>query len=352
MAFTPFMDSNKWEQQAKDEGCSNTCVSDLEAHFVKSASKIGKRQYLTLRALWTETRTLDPQIPFVDKDTLCGEATQFILTHQAWQDYWNDFDAESYDPGKPKALAHVRAYQRDSQAISRGKISRKELARLPAKVTPIKVHDHGRTSDSSDFDDEAEEDNQYLGAEGKDPVAAMAARTDNLALKTPDKPREIMAPTPQTPAAKASTSPVEDETIVNMALILFLQSLCMWHPKLCLRQRSVPCWTIKHLELKFDMKRDNNELGTVKTGGKAGAKTGPVGGNYRKAKPKDVWKARTDGFLRVENRAAMIVEVKPYVRLDCSPEVQMQETAQMVAWIKACPDDCHESDQNGVKTKK
>lgn len=71
-------------------------------------------------------------------------------------------------------------------------------------------------------------------------------------------------PSPESPANAAETLPSEDEQIVNMALILFLDSVTVHHPTVKSGGSSSPRWTTKRLQLKF---------GT--------------------------WEARTDGFLRM-----------------------------------------------------
>lgn len=71
-------------------------------------------------------------------------------------------------------------------------------------------------------------------------------------------------PFPESPANAAETLPSEDEQIVTMALILFLDGVTIHHPAIKRGGPDSPRWTIKRLQLKF---------GT--------------------------WEARTDGFLRM-----------------------------------------------------
>ncbi|KAL4881326.1 hypothetical protein BJY04DRAFT_63505 [Aspergillus karnatakaensis] len=60
---------------------------------------------------------------------------------------------------------------------------------------------------------------------------------------------------------------------------------------------------------------------------------------------KKLYEARTDGHLFIPNEknsySSVIIEVNPVTRNKC-PRVRMQETAQMVAWIHAEPDEVDE----------
>ncbi len=54
-----------------------------------------------------------------------------------------------------------------------------------------------------------------------------------------------------------------------------------------------------------------------------------------------MFEARTDGFLQKyqSGKVGAILEVKPYLRENNKPQVQMQESAQMASWIFANPGD-------------
>ncbi|KAI9768725.1 MAG: hypothetical protein M1840_004720 [Geoglossum simile] len=106
---------------------------------------------------------------------------------------------------------------------------------------------------------------------------------------------------PHSPASPYSALPSDDEQIVNMALLLFLNSTTMNHPNV----RSG--WSPQRKVFKFG----------------------------------DLFEARTDGFLRTSQsgRVGAIIEVKRYLRGFNELRVQMQESAQMAAWIAANPSD-------------
>ncbi|KAK2679949.1 hypothetical protein RAB80_005130 [Fusarium oxysporum f. sp. vasinfectum] len=97
---------------------------------------------------------------------------------------------------------------------------------------------------------------------------------------------------------------IEDEQIVNTALVLFLNALTLH----C--DYAQGAWTIYR-------------------------KTFVV-----KASATKVYEARVDGLLRVKDRTCAIVEVKPLIRYGSEKtldKIRMQETAQMAAWIAQDP---------------
>ena len=108
-------------------------------------------------------------------------------------------------------------------------------------------------------------------------------------------------PNPQSPIRTTTTAPSEDEQIVNIALILWLQTLVMFHS-----------W-IQSENLKWSVKRLKFDFGE--------------------------WEARTDGCLRKNREVKAIVEVKPYARVDYEDAIQKQESAQMASWIRHFPYD-------------
>ena len=134
-----------------------------------------------------------------------------------------------------------------------------------------------------------------------------------LNIETPARPaREMVPPSSRilkvsAPASAADSAlfPVtEDEQIVNTALLLFLNAVTM------------------HFEIDADwtLHRRAFKLGID------GAKS---------------FEARVDGYLRHRktDRVHAIVEVKPCIRDKKITKIQMQESAQMAAWICNDPGD-------------
>lgn len=92
--------------------------------------------------------------------------------------------------------------------------------------------------------------------------------------------------------------PTKDEQIVNTALIVFLNALTIHFP----------------LSSKWTLHRK------------------PFIANFKDAK----FEARTDGYLDSPGgKARVLIEVKPVLRSLNLLAIQMQESAQMVAWIKS-----------------
>ena len=347
-----------WMKHAKRLNCDKTIIHELDREFVTSASKIGDKQYLTLRVLWNEKSNLDCPIPFKNKDKLRKEALDFLETHKAWQRYWEDFHQESNDIDNTGALYFVRRYQKASYRDPNDKVTRDELRQLRKKVSPMSrrhVLRPGTFRSKSYAEDDGDSDSQDTEDENSDEELIVATGQMTIDERhTPANSNMPFVATPQTPALRASSSPAEDEVIVNTALVLFLQGLGNWHPNLRLTDDDdVPDWTMKRLELHFNIGEDGDDKsmediskrGTKRKGKGKGNKKGVLGS-------KKSWKARTDGFLRVGTKAVIIIEVKPHLRTTCIAIIQKQEAAQMVAWIRACPNDHYECEEKGRKVKR
>jgi hypothetical protein len=108
--------------------------------------------------------------------------------------------------------------------------------------------------------------------------------------------------TPWSAIAAGELSPTKDEQIVNTALLLFLSTTTIHHPDVKLD------WSLERREFKF--------------------------GKLFKAKVGGVLLTRSD-------RAAAIAEVKPCIRETKKERIQMQESAQMTAWINSDPEYGH-----------
>jgi len=99
---------------------------------------------------------------------------------------------------------------------------------------------------------------------------------------------------PALPLPKNFADPAEDEQLVNVALNSFLDALTFAEPSL------TASWTLRRAAFRLEK----------------------------------IYEARVDGYLQHENGAALILlEVKPYLRQNNEVKVQMQETAQVAAWI-------------------
>lgn len=110
-------------------------------------------------------------------------------------------------------------------------------------------------------------------------------------------------------------STADDEQIVNTALILLLQGVCLRAPDLGQAK-----WTLQRKAFCFAEKPDQP--------------------NKPNKKSVTLFQARTDGHLRIKlpglSRSLAILEVKAKARAEAEP--YMQESAQMAAWIQTEPD--------------
>lgn len=119
-------------------------------------------------------------------------------------------------------------------------------------------------------------------------------------------PSSFISPAP----VAAGLSAVEDEQIVNTALVMFLRALTM-HFKVQAH------WSLKRQRFVFGEKGDK------------------------------VFEARVDGCLRSSrNQVKAIIEVKPFLREADPKAIRMQESAQMAAWICNYPDEKPQKNQS------
>ena len=116
--------------------------------------------------------------------------------------------------------------------------------------------------------------------------------SDEEESASPEQPSILLSA--RSPAAAGTAPPVNDEMIVNSSLVEFLDALC----RHC-----------ENVRAKWTGRREVFRFGT----------------NFE---------ARTDGVLRTERFGiAAILEVKPFLRRHRLQAIQMQEAAQMAAWI-------------------
>ena len=256
-----------WEREAKRQGVLKTSVHKLLE--VASASKIALKQYYSLRVLWKVNQKNLPNAEFLDfskDDPIYRTASDYLKQSQSWQNYLANvssgplpFSADRIrDIG---AFSNVLYYKLHVEPVHSPKS-------LPGGLA---MNNSSYLDPDYSFDDTFVSDNSFA------------------------------PPNPQSPITTATVAPSEDEQIVNIALILWLQTLVMFHPQIQLERLK---WSVKRL--KFDFGE---------------------------------WEARTDGCLRKDGEVKAIVEVKPYARKDYRDVIQKQESAQMASWIRKSPYD-------------
>ena len=291
----------EWEKEAKSQGVLNRSVHELLE--VASASKIGFKQYYSLRVLWKVTMKDLPNaniLGFSKADPIYRTASDYLKKSQSWQDYLANvssgplpFSADRVrDIG---AFSNVLYYQLHVEPVQSLNSADQAMGLVPSKfsprrspATPSVLNQPETPSLSTSRGRHAMKKSSYL-----DPDYSF---DDTFVSENSFAP-----PDPQSPITTATIAPSEDEQIVNIALILWLQTLVMFHPQIQLERLK---WSVKRL--KFDFGE---------------------------------WEARMDGCLRKNREVKAIVEVKPYARSNYLDAIQKQESAQMASWIRNFPFD-------------
>lgn len=278
-----------WEDAMAKEGLTGQTIHGAK---LASASKIEYEQFLLFRVLWVSHRVgyLPKVLPGVNE--WISEADTMLEKYGSWDTYCRGFASRDIDEGSFMVARHYQLEvtntedETDPQTLEtpiahRTRTRVKGLSRKLAEAhleTPSKSTNISETVDL-----------EHLGLD--DPFAT----ADAPIPETPSPFREI------TPAPKELESvlypPAKDEQIVNCALVIFLNALTI-HLKLTNN------WTLHRKAFKATFEEASFE-------------------------------ARTDGYLDCGGNAQVIIEVKPVIRSKKTALIQMQESAQMVAWIKS-----------------
>ena len=291
----------QWSKEAGKCGVLDQSVHELLK--VDSASKIGLEQYYSLRVLWVIRPHTLPDATILgfsrdDDDYL--EARSFLKQgFTSWQTYLGEIQANpGYSSMKKRqdigAFSNVRYYQQhvepswDEYEIS----TEANIESVPSKFSPRRLRIAVPASIQSNTLLTPPPKAQNSLGKGSPSYLDSSINDTSLISFNP--------PSPQTPATAQMTAPAEDEQIVNVALVLWLQTLTMFHSDV---QAEGLKWSIKRLKLNFGR-----------------------------------WEARTDGCLRRKREIMAILEVKPFVRENYAPQIQIQESAQTGAWIRNFPD--------------
>ncbi|OGM46182.1 hypothetical protein ABOM_004861 [Aspergillus bombycis] len=276
-------------------GLRNLTDKTVHGAELASASQMGYEQFLLLRVLWKmyETNQLQIKSMFGMADWI-SRADEMLAGHRSWRTFCDDF-APAVIPEGDFSIA--RLYQLEVEKT-------KNLATAEQLSTPI-VH-RTRTRQL-----ETQLANIYLATPSKRPKTLYDTPVvqgthddddDDLALEdelTPleSTPFEQISPAPKE-LANVLYPPSKDEQIVNTALVVFLNALTM-------RFNLSSSWTMHRIALTAGFKDAQFE-------------------------------ARTDGYLDDSHgKPSVLIEVKPVSRSTKQAAIQIQESAQMVAWIKS-----------------
>lgn len=285
--------STRWGRIAAQEGVAGKSIHDVE---LDSASKIQLPQFLLLRVLWKE---IDLKYFRSDRFGLgqwMEKAIRMLEDYDSWKEYRNKFD----DTRVEGNFFLAKLFQIEA-ATARGTDDEVDVI-----ASPISKRTRTKTQQNLD----------PLATPSKSNQPALDQRVliegiEGLSLP-PSERRLAESPDCEPPSTGRSHGPPElwhemypkseDEQIVNAALVNFLKAItCSF--------RSVKSdWTMHRKAFKAEFTTTQYE-------------------------------ARTDGYLRGERSddVRALIEVKSSLRGNKVLPFRMQESAQMVAWIKDSP---------------
>lgn len=307
----------QWRKALNDRRLTLQSIYDSTS---SSASKIDFDQFLLLQVLWTKGKSQDDLIEtkpnFLLKRKHYELAKTELSVAKPWVSYLNSFRMHRPDELINGAFPELGTFSLVRQLqVECGQLRQVEATSSSSKFTFTPVALRTRLSTRSRAEPPASPtpgpkepttDLKVIGVWFKDSDPETPMR--KLTLESPESARvgsqsseDLLFTSPA--SVDAGLSAVEDEQIVNTALIMFLRALTM-HFKVQAH------WSLKRQRFVFGEKGDK------------------------------VFEARVDGCLRSSrNEVKAIIEVKPFLR-EADPEaIRMQESAQMAAWICNYPDE-------------
>lgn len=291
-------DVEAWEDAMAEIGLTGQTIHGAE---LASASKFEHKQFLLLRVLWVpgDVEDLPRLLPGINEWIL--KAKTMLKTYKSWNTYWQRFTLPDIGEGNFTVARHYQLEVTNTKdetnpltlatPIAHRTRSR-ELARKLADMhleTPSKSNNASKALSAEDFqlDDPS------------DLPETPIPETPIPETPSPESPSpfQVITPAPKE-LENVLYPPTKDEQIVNCALVIFLNALTIPF-------RLANNWTL-HRKVFKAMFDDAS------------------------------FEARTDGYLDDrQGKAQAIIEVKPVTRSKKLNLIQMQESAQMVAWIKS-----------------
>lgn len=245
---------------------------------------------------------------------LIQEAEKKLRSYQSWSTYCESIDLREERSSKERLGEPSKANPEGNFAVARH--YQREVVKTESEVnpqafdTPIAARTRAKTDPSLA---------NGMGRLRLDPFETPTKRKPNssfgrqLLLLDDESPSSSSSsdPSPSPGPSPPNTisreldkilyPPTKDEQIVNTALIVFLNALTTHFD-------FYSNWTLHRK---------------------------PFIATFENAQ----FKARTDGYLDSPGgKARVLIEVKPVMRFRHSPQIQMQESAQMVAWIRSDDD--------------
>lgn len=318
LPYIPF----DWKRALIDRHLEPQSIYDF---ISSSASKIDFDQFLLLQVLWTKGKSQDdliePKPNFLLKRKHYESAKTELSVAKHWVSYLNSFRTHRPDQLTNGAFPELGTFSLVRQLqVECGQLREVEATNSSSKFTPVASRTRHSIRSRAEppasptpGPKEPTTDSKVIGAGSKDSDPETPMR--KLTLESPESARfgsqssegfSFVSPAP----VDAGLSAVEDEQIVNTALVIFLRALTM-HFKVQAH------WSLKRQRFVFGEKGDK------------------------------VFEARVDGCLRSSrNQVKAIIEVKPFLRETDPSAIRMQESAQMAAWICNYPDEKPQKNQS------
>ncbi|KAI3331304.1 hypothetical protein F4824DRAFT_476196 [Ustulina deusta] len=304
-------DAGDWSNEAKLLRLRDKSIHEYD--LASSASKIGREQFLLLHIIW-----LRPHAPailhnrhrgrWITNDEHFTQARLFFASGEmasAWKAYLN---ATAMSPGQLSKQGYaglhtfslVRYHQIQSQGVTfEGGDTVTKLAFTPVARrtrTQLAIRNEAPTTPTPALGAESSEDVRMFDDSPSTPERS------SIAQSPPAGQGDTFSPLHEEIAKQLKA--IQDEQIVNTALILYLDAVTIHCPEL------EADWTLHRVPF---ISKDY-----------VGNKT---------------YEARVDGYLkrRSDGEPLVILEVKPFLRENKPVEIRMQEGAQMAAWINQHP---------------
>jgi hypothetical protein len=306
----------EWDEIVKEFRLEHQNIHDFKE--ISSASEIGIEQFLLLQVIWTVSDN-DKALFQPKKDSLVIQpdhfkaAKAYLSNAESWTEYMNSLrepknisaiDGAFPDIGSMSAARYwqllstkttetEQAVSKFSPIMTRSRTYANRLREIPQTPTPA-TRGQGRTRNLFDVKQLAQSLEGYSLDESSQPGTA-ESEMDTVFFDTPESSMVLYPST-------------EDEQIVNTALLLLLTGITM------------------HFDMPARWSLHRKAFMLKNVDGK-------------------VYEARVDGYLlcTTNSQVKAIAEVKPFLRQPKIQAIQMQEGAQMAAWISNYPDQTDDS---------
>lgn len=257
-----------------------------------SASKFGLDQFLLLRVLWKPYEDPAEIHKMLEIKNEKDRALELLHGYASWSTYCKSFERRGGLPEGTFAIA--RHYQLEV-------VKTRENADPRAFHTPIANRTRNRQARGTKVDFYSQTPTKVRGTLSSLSIDSNSNdETIDYEDDDDDDPETPLKPTSPMPQELASIlyPPTKDEQIVNTALVVFLNALTI------------------HFSLSLDWTLHRKSFTAA----------------FKEAE----FQARTDGYLGDSHgEPSVLIEVKPVTRSRKLQLIQIQESAQMVAWIKS-----------------